>query len=233
MNPKIKIEYKIHSEGNSVLVIMALIFSAVSALLFWLIPWIWLPIVITVLLAITFGMAVNFFRSPVREFAGDRENAVVSSVDGVVVAIEEVFEDEYLHAKAIQLSVFMNIFNVHANWFPIDGKVLFVRHHNGRYLSAYLPKASSDNERSTVAIQAENGQIIVMRQIAGAVARRVVTYAKEGDTAHIDQHMGFIKFGSRVDLYLPIDAEILVKLNDHVTGDITQVARLKAKPVIE
>lgn len=172
-------------------------------------------------------LVINFFHSPRRHFKGDAHNAVVSSADGTVVALEEVYEDEYLHAKAIQLSVFMTIFNVHANWFPLNGKVKYVRHHSGRFMSAYLPKSSTENERSTIAIEAENGQTIVVRQVAGAIARRIVTYAEEGETSCIDQHMGFIKFGSRVDIYLPLDAEILVKLKDKTVGGITQVARLK------
>lgn len=221
--------YKIHSEGNGILIFMTIAFVLLSTLLFILIPhtYVWIPIVITSILAIVLGIAINFFRSPIREFAGDRTNAVVSSADGIVVAIEEVFEDEVLHAKAMQVSVFMNLFNVHANWYPTDGEVLYVKHHSGRFMSAYLPKASTENERSSVAIRAKNGQTILMRQIAGAVARRVVTYAQVGDQAHIDEHMGFIKFGSRIDLFLPLDAEIKVKLHEKVTADQTLIARLK------
>lgn len=121
----------------------------------------------------------------------------------------------------------MTVFNVHANWFPIDGEVLYVKHHPGRFMAAYLPKSSTENERSTVVIKAKNGQTILMRQIAGAMARRIVTYAEVGDEASIEDHMGFIKFGSRVDIYLPLDAEILVKIGDKTTGGITEVARLK------
>ena len=125
------------------------------------------------------------------------------------------------------LSVFMSVLNVHANWFPVDGEVLLVRHHKGRFLSAYLPKASIENERSTVLIRATNGQEILVRQIAGAVARRIVTYASPGESANIEDHMGFIKFGSRVDIYLPLDAEIFVKIGDKTTGGVTEVAHLK------
>ena len=152
---------------------------------------------------------------------------VVSSVDGTVVALEEVFEPEVLRRKVRMLSVFMSVFNVHANWFPTDGEVLMVKHHSGRFLSAYLPKASIENERSTVLIRAANGQEILMRQIAGAVARRIVTYARPGEPSNIEDHMGFIKFGSRVDIYLPLDAEIFVKIGDKTTGGITEVAHLK------
>lgn len=124
----------------------------------------------------------------------------------------------------------MTIFNVHANWFPVNGKVLFVRHHNGRFLSAYLPKSSTENERTTVVIRTPEGHDILVRQIAGAVARRIVTYARPGDDANVDDHLGFIKFGSRVDIFLPLDTEILVKIGDKTQGCITEVARLSAEP---
>ncbi|MDE5626790.1 MAG: phosphatidylserine decarboxylase, partial [Candidatus Amulumruptor sp.] len=150
--------------------------------------------------------------------------------DGRVVALEEVYEPEYLQRRCIQLSVFMSVTNVHANWFPVDGEVIMTRHHNGRFMAAYLPKSSTDNERSTVIIRATNGQEILVRQIAGAVARRIVTYAEPGIEASIEDHMGFIKFGSRVDIYLPLDAEVYVKINDKTTGGVTPVARLSANP---
>ena len=110
------------------------------------------------------------------------------------------------HCRCIQLSVFMSVLNVHANWFPVDGEVLYVKHHSGRFLSAWLPKSSTENERSTVAIRSDAGPIVLMRQVAGALARRIVTYACPGERASIEQHMGFIKFGSRIDLYLPLDS---------------------------
>lgn len=152
----------------------------------------------------------------------------MSSVDGTVVALEEVYESECLHRRVIQLSVFMSVFNVHANWFPVNGKVLLVRHHAGRFMSAYLPKSSTENERSTVLLRAENGQEILVRQIAGAVARRIVTYAEPGEECGIDEHLGFIKFGSRVDIFLPLGTEVFVKIGDKTTGGITTVARLKS-----
>lgn len=151
---------------------------------------------------------------------------VVSSVDGHVVAIEKVMESEFLKQEAIMLSVFMSPLNVHANWYPVDGEVEYVRHHRGRFLSAYLPKASIENERSTIGIVTESGRRITVRQIAGAMARRIVTYARRGHTANIDGHLGFIKFGSRVDLYLPLDAQILVKMKQNVKGGITPVAKI-------
>ncbi len=186
-----------------------------------------IPITMTVLSVILYCLATNFFRSPHRVYQGDPDNIVVSSVDGEVVALEEVYEKEYLHQRVIQLSVFMTIFNVHANWYPVNGKVLYTAHHKGRFLSAYLPKSSTENERSTIVIETPHKQQILVRQIAGAIARRIVTYATVGETASIEDHLGFIKFGSRVDIFLPLGTEVLVKIGDKTTGGITAVARLK------
>ena len=205
---------KIHREGLNIIFGLLFILLAINVPVYIFIRPLWIVWTFIGVSAIFFFLVVNFFRSPRRHFKGNPENVVVASVDGTVVALEEVYEDEYLHAKAIQLSIFMTVFNVHANWFPVNGKVLYVRHHSGRFMSAYLPKSSTENERSTIAIQAENGEKIVVRQIAGAIARRIVTYAEEGDTANVEEHMGFNKFGSRVDIYLPLDSEILVQLKD-------------------
>ena len=193
---------KIHREGTNILIVVMLIMIVINLSAWMFIRPAVIPIVFSSISAILYLLIVNFFRSPRRTFRGDRENVVVSSVDGTVVALEEVFEPEVLRRKVRMVSVFMTVFNVHANWFPVDGEVLLVRHHRGRFLSAYLPKASIENERSTVLIRATNGQEILVRQIAGAVARRIVTYAEPGDAANIEDHMGFIKFGSRVDIYL-------------------------------
>ena len=227
MGMKVRI-HKIHREGTNILVILFLMLGIINASVWMFIRPIAIPIVFSSLSGVFFLLVLNFFRSPRRYFKGDKTNVVVSSVDGTVVALEEVFEDECLHSKAIQLSVFMTIFNVHVNWFPLNGTVKLVCHHAGRFLSAYLPKSSTENERSTILIQADNGQEIVVRQIAGAIARRIVTYVEPGEEAEIDAHLGFIKFGSRVDIFLPLDAEILVKIGDKTTGGITEVAHLKA-----
>lgn len=121
----------------------------------------------------------------------------------------------------------MSVFNVHANWVPVNGVVKYVKHHNGRFLAAYLPKSSTENERSSVVISTPSGHDVLVRQIAGAVARRIVTYVEPEEEVNIEQHMGFIKFGSRIDIYLPLDSEILVKLGDKTTGGMTPIARLK------
>lgn len=220
-------KYKIHREGTNILIILMLIMIVINLSAWMFIRPVVIPIVFSSICGIFYLLVVNFFRSPRRQFDGDRDRVVVSSVDGTVVALEEVFEPEVLRRKVRMLSVFMSVLNVHANWFPVDGEVLLVRHHKGRFLSAYLPKASIENERSTVLIRATNGQEILMRQIAGAVARRIVTYARPGEPADIDDHMGFIKFGSRVDIYLPLDAEVFVKIGDTTQGGITTVARLR------
>lgn len=222
---------KIHSEGNTLLIILALVLAAINVPL-WLTlidSCVALPIVCTAVSGTLFLLVLNFFRSPKRRFKGDVTDAVVSSADGKVVALEEVYEDEYLKTKVIQLSVFMSVFNVHANWFPVDGKVIYTKHHNGRFMAAYLPKSSTENERSTVVIETPSGRKVLMRQIAGAMARRIVTYAEPGDDANIEDHMGFIKFGSRVDLFLPLDTEIFVKLGDKTLGGVTLVGRLNSK----
>lgn len=216
---------KIHHEGTNILILSLIAVLAINAPL-----WIWgsttVALISTIFFGVIYALVVNFFRSPRRHFPGDPENAVVSSADGKVVAVEEVFENEYLHTRCIQVSVFMSILNVHANWFPVDGKVIYSKHHSGRFMAAWLPKSSTENERSTVVIETPAGQKILMRQIAGAMARRIVTYAEPGIEACVDDHMGFIKLGSRIDLFLPLGTDILVSLGDKTVGCLTQVARL-------
>ncbi|MDD3063515.1 MAG: phosphatidylserine decarboxylase family protein, partial [Massilibacteroides sp.] len=157
----------------------------------------------------------------------DSEGLVIAPADGTIVAIEEVMENEVLHEKRLQISIFMSIFNVHANWFPVNGTVKYVTHNPGRFLAAYLPKSSTENERSTIIITTRSGINILTRQIAGAIAQRIVTYAKVGDKCHVDEQMGFIKFGSRVDVYLPVGTEVLVEMDQKVTGNQTPIARLE------
>jgi phosphatidylserine decarboxylase len=173
-----------------------------------------------------FLLVLNFFRSPLRRFPFDSEGLVIAPADGTIVAIEEVDEHEILHRRCIQVSIFMSVFNVHANWFPVNGVVKHVSHHNGRFMAAYLPKSSVENERSTILITTHCGRSILTRQIAGAVARRIVTYAKADEACHVDEHLGFIKFGSRVDTFIPLESEVLVEMGQKVTGNQTPLARL-------
>ena len=176
---------------------------------------------------VVYGIMVNFFRCPIRLFGQDTENVVVAPADGKIVVVEEVDENEYFHDRRIMISIFMSLVNVHANWYPVDGVVKKVSHQNGKFMKAWLPKASTDNERSTIVIETPGGQEVMARQIAGAIARRIVTYAEPGDDCYIDEHMGFIKFGSRVDVFLPLGTEVLVKLGQQTVGNQTMIARLR------
>ena len=171
-------------------------------------------------------IVVNFFRCPVRRFEGDTENVVVAPADGKIVVIEEVDENEYFHDRRLMVSIFMSLTNVHANWIPVDGTVRLVEHHDGNFHKAWLPKASIENERSTIVIETPDGVFIMARQIAGAMARRIVTYAREDEDCYIDEHMGFIKFGSRVDLFLPVGTKVNVKLGQKTVGNETIIAKL-------
>lgn len=216
---------KIHREGRTILVILLFILFAVNIAIYLQFPHIALAIttVISAAILIFFGY---FFRNPTRVFEIDDPGLVVAPADGTIVVVEPTEEHEYFGDKRIQVSIFMSVFNVHANWYPVAGKVLLSKHHNGRHMAAYLPKSSHENERSTVVIETEAKSQILVRQIAGALARRIVTYAHAGKPCHLNEHLGFIKFGSRVDLYLPLDAEIFVQVGDETTGNETIIARL-------
>lgn len=167
-----------------------------------------------------------FFRSPPRKVKIDDPSLVVAPADGTVVVVEPVDELEYFGDKRIQVSIFMSVFNVHANWYPVKGTVLKSSHHSGRHMVAFLPKSSTENERSTIVIETPSKTQILVRQIAGALARRIVTYAHAGIVCHLNEHLGFIKFGSRVDIFFPMDTEIFVKVGDATTGNETIIARL-------
>lgn len=217
---------KIHHEGTNILIVLLLVVLLINVPLWLVVRPFAIPIISTVIWGMLYSLVANFFRSPRRNYTGKRENAVVSSADGKVVVVEEVYEPEYLKCQCIQVSVFMSIFNVHANWFPVDGEVLYTKHHPGRFMAAWLPKSSTENERSTVVIRTTGGQQVLMRQVAGAMARRIVTYAHPGVEASIEDHMGFIKFGSRIDLYLPLGTEIFVNVGDKTTGGVSQIGVL-------
>lgn len=217
---------KIHREGQNIIALILAGLVVINGVLIWLAPvGVWASVLVVSI--ILFLLVLNFFRLPHRHFPGDRDGVVVSSVDGTVVALEEVMEDEYLHRKVLQVSVFMSIFNVHANWVPVAGEVTEVKHHNGRFMAAYLPKSSTENERSAVVIKTKSGDEVLVRQIAGAIARRIVTYVEPGEQVDIDDFIGFIKFGSRVDIYLPVGTKVNVKLGDKTIGGVTEIARLK------
>lgn len=220
---------RLHREGTDTLV-WGFIVIAAAALLLWRLDaklWFWLFMAI---FGTLYAIVVNFFRCPVRYFPlEDTEGIVVAPADGKVVVIEEVEETEYFHNRRLMISIFMSPFNVHANWFPVDGQVKSVKHQNGNFHKAWLPKASEENERADVLITTPDGVDVLCRQIAGAMARRIVTYAKEGEDCYIDEHLGFIKLGSRVDVYLPLGSEVLVKMGQKTVGDQTVIAKL-ARP---
>ncbi|MBR1469504.1 MAG: phosphatidylserine decarboxylase family protein [Prevotella sp.] len=228
MGQKIKklMKIRIHREGNDTL-IWGFIAIAAVALLLWRLDtkiWFWLFMVV---FGSLYAVVVNFFRCPIRYFPQeDTDGIVVAPADGKIVVVEEVDENEYFHDKRLMISIFMSPFNVHANWFPVDGQVKSVKHHKGNYHKAWLPKASEENERADVLITTPEGIDVLCRQIAGAMARRIVTYAKEGEDCYIDEHLGFIKFGSRVDVYLPLGSVPCVTMGQKTTGDQTILARL-------
>ena len=221
-------DYRIHREGTSILVVAFLIFAVVNAPLWYFFPDnVVLNSLISASSLVIYLLMVNFFRSPKRIFPGDVENVIVAPADGKVVVIEKVYEPDHFKDERIQVSIFMSPLNVHANWYPVDGVVVRAEHQKGKFHKAWLPKASTENERSLVVIKMNDGREILVRQVAGAMARRIVTYAAAGEECFIDQHLGFIKFGSRVDLYLPLDAKINVALDQKTVGNETVIANLK------
>ncbi len=168
---------------------------------------------------------LQFFRDPKREFTIN-DGKIIAPADGKVVVIEETEEGEYFKDKRLQVSIFMSPLNVHINRYPIAGKVSFFKYHPGKFLAAWEPKSSTDNERTTIVVEHQNGTKILFRQIAGALARRIVWYCKEGDTAQQCGQMGFIKFGSRVDLFLPLGTKLDVKIGDVVRGSQTTIGSI-------
>ena len=222
---RIKVQ-KVHREGTGLLLSMFTVLFIVNVSLYYTVSNKFVFYSVFVVSTVLFLIILNFFRSPYRRFPFDSEGLVIAPADGTIVAIEEVSENEYFHDKRIQVSIFMSVFNVHANWFPVNGTVIHVSHQQGRFRAAYLPKSSTENERSTIVIRTDYGVDILTRQIAGVMARRIVTYAKEGEYGEVNEQMGFIKFGSRVDTFLPLGTEILVEMDRKVTGNQTPIARL-------
>lgn len=218
---------RIHREGNDTLLYGLIFIIAAGAALWYGFDTKWPFWLFIVVFGVVYGIVFNFYQCPVRYLnVEDTDKIVVAPADGKIVVIEEVEENEYFHDKRLMISIFMSLFNVHANWFPVDGKVKFVKHQNGNYHKAWLPKASEENERADTMITTEHGVDVLCRQIAGAVARRIVTYAKEGEDCYIDEHLGFIKLGSRVDVFLPLDSKVMVKMGQKTTGDQTILATL-------
>ena len=225
MGHKKKRKIRIHREGRGIIATLTLLIFAVNVPLFMYTPT-WVGAVTLILSAALLVFVTYFFRNPTRILEVSDDNLLIAPADGRVVVVEPMKENEYFHEHRLQVSIFMSPFNVHANWYPIEGTVLVSEHQDGRHQGAWLPKSSTENERSLVVIETPSKVQIAMRQIAGAMARRIVTYAKPGHQAQRNVHMGFIKFGSRVDLYLPLDTEIFVKVGEAVTGNETIIGRL-------
>ncbi|HCN12844.1 MAG TPA: phosphatidylserine decarboxylase family protein [Kaistella sp.] len=215
---------KLHKESKGTIIVASIIFAVVAFLsVHFLQNW---SLLIIIPLLIIYGLVFWFFRVPNRDIQDHREN-VIAPVDGKVVMIKEVDEDEFLKEKAIQVSIFMSPLNVHICRFPVSGKVIYKKYHPGKYLVAWHEKSSTENERTTVAVESLTNHKVVFRQIAGYVARRIVFYCKEGDQAKAGHEFGFIKFGSRMDVFLPLDTEIICKIGDKTKGGIDVIAKMK------
>ena len=218
---------RIHKEGYKLIPLMALLVGGLYALLYWLIPFLIVQVILGVAAFIFMVLVVRFFRDPV-VVTPPKEGVVYAPAEGKVVVIEKVFEGEYLKEDRIQVSIFMSPLNIHVNRSPIKGKIDFFKYHPGKFLVAWHPKSSTDNERTSIGLESESGVKILMRQIAGAVARRIAFYPEVGSPVEQGTSVGFIRFGSRVDLFLPLDADIKVKIGDLTLGGETEVASLRS-----
>ena len=216
---------KIHKEGRFIIGSLVLIELLLNLYIYTQYP-LGVFIINIVISAFILFFFAYFFRNPPRKVFIDDPSLVIAPADGTIVVVEPVDELEYFGDKRLQVSIFMSVFNVHANWYPVKGTIIKSVHHSGRHMAAFLPKSSTENERSTVVIETPAKTQILVRQIAGALARRIVTYAHAGKACHLNEHIGFIKFGSRVDLYFPLDTEIFVQVGDATTGNETIIARL-------
>ena len=223
-----KIHKRLHEEGT----VAILITLGIIAVTVFLVNWFWPSQTVWHYLLYAFELValvltVRFFRVPIWRKTTIEEDAVLSPADGEVAANEEVLEDEYFHDKRRQVSIFMSIYDVHINFFPFDGEVTYYKYHPGKFLLAFNPKSSTDNEHNTIILKDKKGREVLVRQIAGFVARRIVCELQPGDEAVVGEELGMIRFGSRVDVFLPLDADIKVKIGDKTVGKETVLAKLK------
>ncbi len=216
---------KVHREGRNIIIGLVFLLFAINVPIF-LLESHWVFAITLILTAALLVFVTYFFRNPQRILEIDDPKFLIAPADGRVVVIEPTMENEYFHEERLQVSIFMSPFNVHANWYPIEGDILVSEHQKGRHKGAWLPKSSTENERSLVVIESSNKVQVAVRQIAGAMARRIVTYAKAGNRSQRNHHLGFIKLGSRVDMYLPLDTEMFVEVGEHVRGNETIIGRL-------
>lgn len=216
---------KLHKESRGTLIVASVSFALIAFLaVYFLEGW---SLLVLLPLLVLYGLVFWFFRVPEREILEHHEN-VIAPVDGKVVMIKKVYEEEILKSEAIQVSIFMSPLNVHICRYPVSGQVTYKKYHPGKYLVAWHEKSSTENERTTVAVQSRTDHTVVFRQIAGYVARRIVYYCKEGDQAKAGHEFGFIKFGSRMDVFLPLDTEILCKIGDKTKGGIDIIAKMQS-----
>jgi phosphatidylserine decarboxylase len=216
----------IHKEGFKSILISVIVFAAINLASFYYIsydyPWLsWLIFLLSIIMLL---FIISFFRVPRRELMAG-ENLVICPADGKVVVIEEAYDEEYFKEKRLQISIFMSPANVHQNRNPVSGEVVYNQYHKGKYLVAWHPKSSTENERHTVVIKNDKAEVLV-KQIAGAVARRIVNYLRVGELVTQGAEMGFIKFGSRVDVLLPVGTKVNVQINQLVKGGVTVIAEL-------
>ena len=217
---------KINKEGYWIIVITGLLCLSIWALVYFLIDThIAIMWFMAAFLLVFWFFVAAFFREPKRVQIHDDE-LLFSPCDGRVVVTEVVKDDEYIHEEMMQISIFMSVTNVHMNWMPVRGIVEYFKHHHGRFLVAWHPKSSTENERTTTVVRLANGDKVLIRQIAGFVARRIVSYVKVDEEVHQNDKCGFIKFGSRIDILLPENAELLVEIGDRVVGTLTPIARI-------
>jgi len=222
-----KIHKRLHEEGTkAIMITFAVIVAWVSLVnVFWPSQTVWHCLLYT-FLAVVLVLTIRFFRVPIWRKTTLEEDAVVSPADGVVAANEVVLEDEYFHDQRRQISIFMSIYDVHINFFPFDGEVTYYKYHPGKFLLAFKPKSSTENEHNTIVLKDKKGREVLVRQIAGFVARRIVCDLQAGDESIAGEELGMIRFGSRVDVFLPLDADVKVKIGDRTTGKETVLAKL-------
>lgn len=216
----------IHKEGRKTLLLTTIILVLLNGLMFRFFPESLVTFILLFVSVVVYALMLYFFKKPSRVYEGDLLGYVNAPADGKIVVIEKTFEKDFFNEERIQISIFMSFFNAHSNWIPVTGKVVHYSHQEGNFHAAFLPKSSHENERSNIIIETPDGHRVLTRQIAGAVARRIVTYVREGEFYHIGDRLGFIKLGSRMDLFLPLDSEILVQIGDEVRANESLLARL-------
>ena len=218
---------KVHKEGKTPLINIFIILLLINIITIYFFSDTIFSKITFIVSLILFATSVNFYKSPERIYKGDLHGLVNSPTDGKIVAIEKIHEKKFFNDERIQVSIFMSLFNAHSNWIPVSGKVTHFSHIDGNFHAAFLPKSSSENEQTNILIETPEHGTILTKQIAGAVARRIVTYVDEGDEVHIGSPLGFIKLGSRIDVILPKNSELMVNIGDEVRANDTFIARLE------